>query len=133
MPFASKAQQRFLHAHPEKVGGEKALHEWDAATDFKHLPEHKHMSEAGYGGLAHGKPSMAEKKHPAPKHGMKHSHVEHHANGSHTAKHTMHDGSEVSAALKDDDALKQHMEEMLGANAGAAPAAGEAEPVAAGA
>lgn len=41
MPFESKAQQRFLHAHPEKVGGEKKLAEWDRATDFKSLPERK--------------------------------------------------------------------------------------------
>lgn len=41
MPFASKAQQRFLHAHPEKVGGVSKLKEWDAATDFKHLPERR--------------------------------------------------------------------------------------------
>lgn len=41
MPFASKAQQRFLHANPEKVGGEKKLSEWDKGTDFKHLPEKK--------------------------------------------------------------------------------------------
>ena len=38
MPFASKAQQRFLHAHPEKVGGKAKLKEWDEATDFKTLP-----------------------------------------------------------------------------------------------
>ena len=41
MPFTSKAQQRYLHAHPEKVGGEAALKEWDNATDFSHLPERK--------------------------------------------------------------------------------------------
>lgn len=39
MPFASRAQQRYLHAHPEKVGGEGKLKEWDAATDFSSLPE----------------------------------------------------------------------------------------------
>ena len=38
MPFASKAQQRFLHAHPDKVGGAAKLKEWDEATDFKNLP-----------------------------------------------------------------------------------------------
>lgn len=38
-PFASIAQQRYLHAHPEKVGGKTALDEWDAATDFKKLPK----------------------------------------------------------------------------------------------
>jgi hypothetical protein len=41
MPFQSKAQQGFLYAHPEKVGGKKKLAEWSAATDFKHLPEKK--------------------------------------------------------------------------------------------
>lgn len=48
MPFASKAQQRFLHANPEKVGGEAKLAEWDRATDFKSLPEKKRKS-AGLG------------------------------------------------------------------------------------
>lgn len=42
MPFVSKAQQGFLHAHPEKLGKEK-LAEFDAATKGMHdLPEHVH-------------------------------------------------------------------------------------------
>jgi hypothetical protein len=41
MPFASKSQQRFLHSHPEKVGGKAKLAEWDASTDFSKLPEKK--------------------------------------------------------------------------------------------
>jgi hypothetical protein len=41
MPFQSKAQQRYLYAHPEKVGGKAALKEWSAATDFSKLPEKK--------------------------------------------------------------------------------------------
>jgi hypothetical protein len=42
MPFVSKAQQGFLHAHPEKLGAEK-LAEFDAATKGMHnLPEHVH-------------------------------------------------------------------------------------------
>lgn len=45
MPFASKAQQRFLHAHPEKVGGTAKLKEWDEATDFKHLPARKKFAK----------------------------------------------------------------------------------------
>jgi len=45
MPFKSKAQQRFLYAHPEKVGGKKKLAEWASATNFSKLPEKK--------GLAH--------------------------------------------------------------------------------
>jgi hypothetical protein len=38
-PFASKAQQRFLYSHPEKVGGKEKLKEWSSATDFANLPE----------------------------------------------------------------------------------------------
>lgn len=41
MPFQSKAQQRFLYAHPDKVGGKEKLAEWSNATDFKTLPEKK--------------------------------------------------------------------------------------------
>jgi hypothetical protein len=48
MPFVSGAQQRFLHAHPEKVGGEGKLAEWDRATDFKNLPERKRKAP-GFG------------------------------------------------------------------------------------
>jgi hypothetical protein len=38
VPFDSKAQAAFLHAHPDKVGGEEKLKEWDEATDWEHLP-----------------------------------------------------------------------------------------------
>jgi len=51
MPFKSKAQQRFLYAHPEKVGGKKALKEWSSATNFSKLPEHiraGHSSKKNY-------------------------------------------------------------------------------------
>lgn len=41
MPFQSKAQQRFLYAHPEKVGGKAKLAEWSSDTNFKSLPEKK--------------------------------------------------------------------------------------------
>lgn len=37
-PFASLAQEGYLHAHPEKLGKEK-LAEFDAATKGKHLPK----------------------------------------------------------------------------------------------
>jgi len=44
MPFKSKAQQGYLHAHPE-ILGKKALKEWDAASKGSHdLPEHVHKS-----------------------------------------------------------------------------------------
>jgi hypothetical protein len=38
-PFASLAQEGYLHAHPEKLGPKK-LAEFDAATKGKHLPKH---------------------------------------------------------------------------------------------
>lgn len=47
MPFASKAQQRFLEANPDKVGGRGKLKEWEQATDFKTLPERKKVSGLG--------------------------------------------------------------------------------------
>lgn len=37
-PFASLAQEGYLHAHPEKLGAKK-LAEFDAATKGKHLPK----------------------------------------------------------------------------------------------
>ena len=40
MPFKSTAQQGFLEAHPEKIGGPEKLKEWEASTDFSQLPEH---------------------------------------------------------------------------------------------
>jgi hypothetical protein len=39
MPFASKKQQRFLAANPDKIGGWSKFKEWAAATNFKKLPE----------------------------------------------------------------------------------------------
>lgn len=48
MPFVSKAQQGYLHAHPEVLGKEK-LAEFDAATKGKHnLPEHVHEGKPSY-------------------------------------------------------------------------------------
>jgi len=41
MPFESKAQQRFLYAHPEKLSGKSKLKEWASATNFSELPEKK--------------------------------------------------------------------------------------------
>ena len=38
-PFASQAQQGYLHAHPEKLG-KAALKEWDSSTKGKRLPEY---------------------------------------------------------------------------------------------
>lgn len=38
-PFASLAQEGYLHAHPEKLG-KTALDEWDSATKGMKLPKH---------------------------------------------------------------------------------------------
>ena len=44
LPFVSKAQQGYLHAHPEILGAKK-LHEFDEATKGEHnLPAHVHKS-----------------------------------------------------------------------------------------
>jgi hypothetical protein len=45
VPFQSKAQQRFLYANPDKVGGKAKLAEWSAATNFGSLPEKKKSSK----------------------------------------------------------------------------------------
>jgi hypothetical protein len=53
LPFESKAQQGFMHAHPE-ILGKKGLKEWDEATKghYQDLPEHAHhdheFSNASY-------------------------------------------------------------------------------------
>lgn len=39
-PFASKAQQGYMYAHPE-ILGKKGLKEWSGATDFSKLPKKK--------------------------------------------------------------------------------------------
>lgn len=46
MPFESEAQQHFLEAHPEKVGGKEKLKEWESSTDYSHLPKHAHEYSA---------------------------------------------------------------------------------------
>lgn len=40
-PFASLAQARFAHAHPEKFGGQKGLKEWDTETKWSGIPKKK--------------------------------------------------------------------------------------------
>lgn len=48
MPFVSKAQQGYLHEHPE-VLGKAGLKEWDQATKGHHnLPEHVHNGKPSY-------------------------------------------------------------------------------------
>ena len=131
MPYESIAQEHWAHtpAGTKALGGAASVHEWDEATKGKHLPEHK-MKSYETDGLANHK-SMAEKKHPMPKHKMRRTITEHHNDGTHNTRHEMHDGSEVGHASPDDKELLSHMSEMLGAGAGAAPAAGEeAEPAA---
>lgn len=67
------------------------------------------------------------------KHGMKHTHIEHHSNGSHTMKTMMDDGSEQSSAHPDDASMMEAMQSQMGQ---AAPAPqqqqGAPDPAAAG-
>jgi hypothetical protein len=99
LPFESKAQQRFLEAHPEKVGGRAKLKEWEGATDFSHLPEHK---------------NMAKGKH----HEFSHSTVHHHSDGSHTMHHHHPDpAKDVEHAVADHQGMMDSMQANLGAPA----------------
>lgn len=42
MPFASKAQQRYMYAHKDDPSMKNVdLKEWSASTNFKKLPEKK--------------------------------------------------------------------------------------------
>jgi len=46
MPFKSKAQQGYLHAHPE-ILGKAGLKEWDAASKGKKLPKKVKVKKGG--------------------------------------------------------------------------------------
>ena len=49
MPFKSRAQQRWAHSPTgeKALGGASAVHEWDSATDFSHLPERVDLGHKG--------------------------------------------------------------------------------------
>lgn len=82
-PFASIAQQHFLHAHPEKLG-KKGLAEWDAATKGKHLPkrvksyEHgtNYVPETGPAILHRGERVIPARKGPATQKPERHADAE---------------------------------------------------------
>ena len=131
MPFKSLAQEGFLHAHPEKLGGK--IHEWDAATKGKHLPEHvktydsgglvtpqKDNSMAGMfdqitkGGEAKPKKEIKEMVHTKSHNGKhivthKHHHPAHHPDETHV--------------MNDMNELQNHMDQHAGT-----PNEGEAAP-----
>jgi hypothetical protein len=113
MPFKSLKQEGYMHEHPE-ILGKAGLADWDAATKGKHLPEKAHMKSYATAGLGHEKPKAKKKEKT---HRPKHTHVEHHDDGSHTFRHTMDDGKDVTGTAPNDAALGDHMQEMLGAPA----------------
>lgn len=41
MPFVSAKQRAWAHANPEKLGGDKAVAEWESHTSSQ-LPKYKH-------------------------------------------------------------------------------------------
>jgi hypothetical protein len=108
LPFESKAQQGFLEAHPEKVGGRAKLKEWERSTDFSHLPEHKHM---------------AKKSHE-----FSYTTVHHHKDNSHTVHHHHESdpAKDIEHAVADHDGMMDSMQSNLGEPAGEAEAAGPA-------
>lgn len=129
MPFESKLQHRFAYAHPEKFGGEAGLKEWSDATDFKNLPEKasnhmEHVTSA----LAH-KPKMAKKHEDKRKHGIHHTHIQSHPDGSHTVNMTGPAGEHGGAAM-DLDAVHDMLQKHMGAEN---PGEAEASPMQAGA
>jgi hypothetical protein len=70
--------------------------------------------------LVHGlstRPKAPKKR--AVKHGVKSTHVDHHEDGTHTYRHTMHDGSEQTGTAQDMDALHAAMSQNIGAGASA--------------
>jgi hypothetical protein len=78
MPFASKSQQKFMHANPD-VLGPKALQEWDQSTKKKK------------GGFA----KLPEKAHPA---NGQHDHAEHLARTSEFNGHGQHAGDHATGS-----------------------------------
>lgn len=63
---------------------------------------------------------MEHKKHAG--HGIKHTHIEHHHDGSHTVTQQHEDGTNTSSAKADLDQVHDHLENTMGA-----PNSGEAE------
>jgi hypothetical protein len=58
-----------------------------------------------------------------PKHGMRNMHVDHHADGSHTVRHTPHEGEEISYAVKNTKELQDKIKQYLGGGEAAEEAA----------
>jgi hypothetical protein len=77
------------------------------------------------------KDKAMSKKNSKPKHGIKHTHIEHHTDKSHTIRHSMMDGSEQSAATPDDAGMLEHMTDAMGSEAPAPAPADAAAPMAA--
>lgn len=81
--------------------------------------------------LAKDKESKSSKSEPKKKAKYKHTHIEHHADGSHTIRHTPGDGGEEMSYSRPDHAgMMQGLEENLGG--GGAPAGGAEEEAAEG-
>lgn len=128
MPFVSKAQQGWAHAHSEEFG-KKNLAEWDAATKGKHnLPEHVRkmhdggeVPEDGVYALQKGEEvipkdkKMAEEMKKHAGHGYRRTMIEHHDDGSHTMEHEGADGQpNKKYAVSCLDCVHDGLEDHLG-------------------
>jgi len=103
--------------------------DFDATAQSTAIQENKQKSQEVLGSMKKGGPiektgiyklhkgehvipkesSMASSKGKIPKHGIKHTHTEHHTDGTHTVTHSHHDGTSTSHALPDVAALNDHM------------------------
>jgi hypothetical protein len=114
--------------------GPAIVHKGEEVIPVEKADKVKDMMKKAEGAL-----SKEEKSRGKAKHGMKHTHIEHHHDGSHTVRHTPHmemgaDGmskqpEDVSYAAPDMDALHAGLQEHL-AQPGDGDAAAEAGPAA---
>jgi hypothetical protein len=81
------------------------------------------MADKSYStsGLGHSAAKPAKSK-KTKKHNVKHTHIEHHDDGSHTIRHTHEVGPDTTGTAPDLDALHDHLEAAMGT-----PNQGEAE------
>ena|ERR1022692_687537 len=130
MPFKSVAQQGFLEAHPEKVGGKEKLKEWEHATDFSKLPKHvkKGKTMSSPYDVLKSKKKKEIKKHEYSKshnggHVVTHKHHAPHDSEAHDEMHTFADAPDAMKHMTDNQPMAAPSPEPE-----AQPAAGAAMP-----
>ena len=83
------------------------------STDFSKIPERSHSVHA-MEGLAR-KPKPMKRMRDKRKHGVGHTMITHHEDGSHTMQHSPMDGSEpMTQSAGDNGDMMSKLQEMLG-------------------